>query len=67
MPHYQFLCRNCKKVFSQILSLVDYEAGDVCCPNVDYQEGDACCPYCGSKDVEQCRSAVDALTPKKAA
>lgn len=55
MPHYQFLCRSCKKAFSHILSLFDYEEGEVCCPN------------CGSKDVEQCRSAVDVLRPKKAA
>jgi len=67
MPHYEFLCRSCRKVFSHILSLVDYEAGDVYSPTVDYEEGDVCCPNCGSNDVEQCRSAVDALAPKKAA
>jgi len=67
MPHYQFLCRSCKKVFSHILSLVDYEEGDVYCPTVDYKEGDVCCPNCGSNDVAQCWSAADALTSKKIA
>lgn len=67
MPHYQFLCRSCKKVFSQILSLVDHEEGDVYCPTFDYKEGDVRCPNCGSEDVEQRWSAFDALTSKNAA
>jgi hypothetical protein len=33
MPHYEFYCRACKKSFSQILRLVDYEEGDVVCPH----------------------------------
>ncbi len=33
MPHYEFFCRNCKKHFSRILSLVDYEEGEVLCPH----------------------------------
>ena len=32
MPHYEFFCRDCKKFFDQILSLVDYEEGEVQCP-----------------------------------
>ena len=27
MPRYEFFCRNCKKLFSRLLSLVDYERG----------------------------------------
>ena len=27
MPRYEFFCLNCKKLFSRILSLVDYEEG----------------------------------------
>jgi hypothetical protein len=27
MPRYEFFCRNCKRLFSGILSLVDYEGG----------------------------------------
>ena len=41
MPHFEFFCHDCKKLFSKILSLVDYEEGEVLCPN------------CGSKNVEQ--------------
>ena len=45
MPHYEFFCHACKKSFSKVLSLVDYE------------EGDVLCPHSGSKEVEQCWSA----------
>jgi len=55
MPHYEFVCHNCKKLFSKILSLVDYE------------EGQVCCPHCGSKEVEQCWCAFNAITSKKTA
>ena len=52
MPHYEFLCHNCKRLFSKILSVIDYE------------EGEILCPYCGSK---QCWSAFSAITAKKSA
>ena len=55
MPHYEFFCHACHKLFSKILSLVDYEEGEVLCPN------------CGSKDIEQRWSAFTALTSKKSA
>jgi putative FmdB family regulatory protein len=55
MPHYEFFCHNCKKLFSKILSLVDYE------------EGEVLCPHCGSKEVEQRWSAFSILTTKKSA
>ena len=45
MPHYEFFCQECKKLFDKILSLVDYE------------EGEVLCPHCGSKKVEQRWSA----------
>jgi putative FmdB family regulatory protein len=41
MPHDEFFCHDCKKVFSKILSLVDCE------------EVEVLCPHCGSKNVEQ--------------
>ena len=41
MPRYEFVCHNCKKLFSKILSLVDYG------------EGEVLCPHCRSKEVEQ--------------
>ena len=52
MPHYEFFCQECKKLFDKILSLVDYE------------EGEVLCPHCGSKKVEQW-SAFSASTAKK--
>lgn len=55
MPRYEFFCHNCKKLFSKILSLADYEDGDVLCPQ------------CGSNEVEQCRSAFSPVTSKKRA
>jgi len=54
MPRYEFFCTNCKKLFLMVLSLVDYE------------EGDILCPHCGSKAVEQCWSAFSAITSKSA-
>ena len=54
MPRYEYFCLNCKKLFSRILSLVDYE-------------GEVLCPHCGSKELEQCRSAFSAITSKKIA
>ena len=55
MPHHEFFCQNCKKLFSKILFLVDYE------------EGEILCPHCSSKEVEQCWSAFNAITSKKSA
>ena len=55
MPRCEFFCLNCKKLFSRILSLVDYE------------EAEVLCPHCGSKDVEQCRSTFSAFASKKSA
>jgi len=55
MPHYEFFCHECKKFFARILSLVDYE------------EGEVVCPHCGGKDVEQRWSAFHAIASKKSA
>jgi len=55
MPRYEFFCLNCKKLFSTLLSLVDY------------QEEKILCPHCGSREVEQCWSAFSAITSKKSA
>ncbi len=33
MPRYEFFCNDCKKLFSTVLSLVDYAAGEVLCPH----------------------------------
>lgn len=53
MPQYQLLCVECKKTFDIVLSLIDYE------------EGDVVCPHCGSKKVEQLWSAFSVITSKK--
>ena len=55
MPHYEFFCHACKKFFDKILSLVDYE------------EGEVRCPHCGGKNVEQRWSAFSVITSKKSA
>ena len=55
MPHFEFYCRACKKYFTQVLKLVDYE------------EGAIVCPHCHSKGVEQRWSAFYAMASKKSA
>ena len=55
MPHYEFFCQDCNKVFSKILSLTDDEEAEVVCPN------------CGSKKVVQRWSVFSAITSKKSA
>jgi RNA polymerase subunit RPABC4/transcription elongation factor Spt4 len=49
------VCQDCKKLFSKILSIVDYEKGRVGCPK------------CGSKNVEQRWSAFIVITSNKSA
>jgi putative FmdB family regulatory protein len=55
MPHYEFFCHACKKTFSKVLTLAEYEQGEVICPD------------CGSMEVEQSWSAFSAITSKKSA
>ena len=43
MPHYEFFCHNCKKLFAKVLSLADYERDKIACPK------------CGSKE---CRATL---------
>jgi putative FmdB family regulatory protein len=52
MPHYAFVCHACKKTFSKILALVDYE------------EGEVRCPYWGSENVEQRWSAFSPIASR---
>jgi putative FmdB family regulatory protein len=37
MPHYNFLCRACKKEFSKILTLSEQEKGKIVCPHCKKQ------------------------------
>jgi len=53
MPYYEFFCQDCQKFFERILSLIDYEQGEVCCP------------HCDSKNVEQRWSVFSTITSKK--
>ena len=53
MPQYNILCRACKKEFSKVLTLAEYEKGGIVCP------------YCKSKDTEQRWAAFYAVTSKK--
>ena len=53
MPVYEYTCNNCKKDFSRVLTLKEYEAGSVECP------------HCKSKNVEQRPATFYAVTSKK--
>jgi putative FmdB family regulatory protein len=53
MPQYNFICRACNKEFSKILTISEYEKGQIACPK------------CESKDVEQRWAAFYAVTSKK--
>ncbi len=53
MPSYTFVCKECKKSFSRIMRLAEYEKGGVTCPS------------CKSKKIEQKPSAFFAVTSKK--
>ncbi len=53
MPSYEFVCKECKKGFNVIMTLQEYDKGNVACPK------------CKSKKVEQKPAAFFAVTSKK--
>ncbi len=53
MPRYEFYCEKCNKPFEAILTLTEYEKGEIKCPE------------CGSKRVHQVAAAFFAVTSKK--
>jgi putative FmdB family regulatory protein len=53
MPQYEFFCKDCKKTFSQIITLTEYDRGNFTCP------------VCHGKNVEQRLTAFFAVTSKK--
>ncbi len=53
MPQYQFYCPACRKEFSLVLTLAEFE-----------KRGGKC-PKCGSKKLEQRWAAFYAVTSKK--
>jgi len=53
MPSYEYVCKECKKRFTLILSIHEYE------------KARPACPKCKSKKVEQVPAAFFAVTSKK--
>jgi len=53
MPQYEYLCLACKKNFSVVLTLAEYDKGKIACPK------------CHSSKVEQQWAAFFATTSKK--
>lgn len=53
MPTYEYLCRECNKIFSMIMSMAEHEAGTVTCPK------------CNSHKATQQFSTFFAKTSKK--
>jgi putative FmdB family regulatory protein len=53
MPIYSYTCRECKKSFTQQMTITEYE------------KGRAVCPKCNSKKVEQKVAAFFAVSAKK--
>ncbi len=53
MPTYEFICEECKKPFSLILKLSEYEKKNFRCPN------------CNSTKVKQQITSFQTITSKK--
>ena len=53
MPSYEFVCKECKKTFTVVMTLAEYEKGRFTCPKSK------------SKKVEQKMAAFFAVTSKK--
>ena len=41
MPMFEFVCRDCKRSFEELMTFAQME------------NGEAACPHCGSKEVER--------------
>jgi putative FmdB family regulatory protein len=53
MPYYVFVCRDCKKDFTEHLHMSDLDKGGIKCP------------HCGSEKVDQKYTEFAAVTSKK--
>ncbi len=53
MPVYDYLCKDCNKVFEKILTLAEYEKQAVTCPT------------CAGRNIEQEFKSFFAVTSKK--
>lgn len=55
MPQYEFICRDCEKEFSRILTMAEYDKSKTAMK----------CPHCGSEKTERRWSAFFAVGSKK--
>lgn len=53
MPSYEFVCKDCNKTYTSIMTMAEYDKGDFSCPQ------------CKSRNVEQKISPFFAVTSKK--
>jgi len=53
MPTYTYVCKNCNKTFTQMMTLSDHDKNKMTCPK------------CNSKRVEQKYAAFFAVSAKK--
>lgn len=53
MPSYEYVCQECKKTFTQIMTISEHE------------KAKPICPKCKSKKVQQKMAAFFAVTSKK--
>jgi putative FmdB family regulatory protein len=53
MPQYDFVCQDCKKPFSKILTVAEYDKGKIVCPK------------CGSRKIEQQVSPLYPVTSSR--
>jgi putative FmdB family regulatory protein len=54
MPTYEYVCKDCKKIFALITTMAEHGKGVK-----------PACQYCGSSNVEQHYSSVTVITSKK--
>jgi putative FmdB family regulatory protein len=53
MPHYVFICQECKKEFEKVMHIDELD------------KEKPLCPHCGSAKVEQAVAAFSAVTSRK--
>ena len=53
MPRYEYFCEDCNRAFEKILTLAEYEEGEVICPE------------CGGTRVHQEPAIVSVVTSHK--
>jgi len=53
MPNYDFICQECKKTFTRLMSVAEIEKGSVICP------------HCKGHKTEQKPTAFFAVSAKK--